>query len=236
MKVYRYIQNYEVEIRNDSLTTNNGIKHKQSAKISFFDINNNLIERKEYGVVDVKSLYQKINDKTPIDVSNCLVRGFSLSDFRSEFNLNQNEKIELIDFCANDALFESEKVVDFSLANFTGSKADFTNTHFGSGNLSFLKAEFGNFPVSFKGTSYSEGNNVFQYAKFNSGKVNFDNATFENGNLSFINTYFGDGNVTFKNVHFGNGDVSFSFATFKKGSVIFDKSIFNGDEINFSQN
>lgn len=235
MKVYRYIQNYEVEIRNDSLTTNNGIKHKQSAKISFFDINNNLIERKEYGVVDVKSLYQKINDKTPIDVSNCLVRGFSLSDFRSEFNLNQNEKIELIDFCANDALFESEKVVDFSLANFTGSKADFTNTHFGSGNLSFLKAEFGNFPVSFKGTSYSEGNNVFQYAKFNSGKVNFDNATFENGNLSFINTYFGDGNVTFKNVHFGNGDVSFSFATFKKGSVIFDKSIFNGDEINFSK-
>ncbi|MEE3097943.1 MAG: potassium channel family protein [Bacteroidota bacterium] len=235
MKVYRYIQNYQVEILNDTLTTVNGIKHKQSAKISFFDINNNLIERKEYGVVDVKSLYQKIKDKTTIDVSNCLVRGFSLSEYRSKFNLNQNEKIDLIDFCANDALFESEKVVDFSLANFTGTKADFTNAHFGSGNLSFLKAEFGNFPVSFKGTSYSEGNNIFQYAKFNSGKVNFDNATFENGNLSFINTYFGDGNVSFKNVHFGNGDVSFAFATFKKGSVIFDKSIFNGDEINFSK-
>ena len=70
MKVYRYIQNYQVEILNDTLTTVNGIKHKQSAKISFFDINNNLIERKEYWVVDVKSLYQKIKDKTTIDVSN----------------------------------------------------------------------------------------------------------------------------------------------------------------------
>ena len=235
MKVYRYIQNYNVEILNEPFTTENGIKHKQTAKIAFFDINSNLIERKTYGVIDGKSLYPKIKDQVSIDVSNCLIRDFSLAAYRKEFNLSEKTKVDLIDFSANDALFEAEKIVDFSLANFIGKKADFTNTHFGSGNLSFMRAEFGDFPVSFKGTSYSEGNNIFQYAKFNSGKVNFDNATFENGNLSFINTFFGDGNVTFRNVHFGNGDVSFAFATFSKGNVIFDKSIFNGDEISFSK-
>ena len=64
----------------------------------------------------------------PIDVSNCLVRGFSLSEYRSEFNLNQNEKIELIDFCANDVLFESEKVVDFSLESLQNQSRFYKHT------------------------------------------------------------------------------------------------------------
>ena len=71
-----------------------------------------------------------------------------------------------------DSIFESEKMIDFTLGNFIGTKADFSNTHFGLGNLSFLKSEFGDFKVLFKGSSYSEGNNTFQYVKFNNGNVN----------------------------------------------------------------
>jgi hypothetical protein len=235
MKIYRYIQNYSIEVIDIPFLLDDGKELKQTAKITFSDINNNLIEKKDYGVIDVDTIYEKINNGLPIDVSKCLIRNFSLPAYRAKYKLRANEKIELLDFTANNALFESERTVDFSLANFTGKKADFSDTHFGSGNLSFLKAEFGDFPVSFKGTSYSEGNNNFQYAKFNNGRVSFENATFENGNLSFVNTYFGDGNVSFKNVHFGNGDVSFAFALFKKGNITFDKAIFNGDEISFSK-
>ena len=36
-------------------------------------------------------------------------------------------------------------MIDFTLGNFIGTKADFSNTHFGLGNLSFLKSEFGDF-------------------------------------------------------------------------------------------
>ena len=235
MKIYRYIQNYSIEIIEQPFNLDSGVELNQTAKITFSDINNNLIEKKDYGVVNVTEIYEKIFEGKAVDVSQCFVKDFSLPAYRAKYKLRANQRIDLIDFTANDALFESERTVDFSLANFTGKKADFSNTHFGSGNLSFLKAEFGDFPVSFKGTSYSEGNNNFQYAKFKNGKVTFENSTFENGNLSFINTNFGDGNVSFKNVHFGNGDVSFAFASFKKGNITFDKAIFNGDEISFSK-
>lgn len=235
MKIYRYIQNYNIEILDVPFELDNGISFKQTAKITFTDINNNLIEKKNYGVIDTELIYDKITKGEPIDISRCLIRNFSLASYRAKNKLPANQRIDLVNFCASNALFESEKTVDFSLGNFIGSKCDFTDTHFGSGNLSFLKAEFGDFPVSFKGSSYSEGNNNFQYTKFKNGTVNFDNATFENGNLSFINTYFGDGNVSFRNVHFGNGDVSFAFASFNKGNITFDKSIFNGDEISFSK-
>ena len=235
MKIYRYIQNYKVEILKETfkLTESNILSH--TAKISFYDINNNLIDTKKYGVIQLEKIYDQISKNEAVDISRCYVKNFSLSDYRSLNNISEKEKVDLIDFTATDSIFESEKIIDFSLGNFTGSKADFSNTHFGLGNLSFLKSEFGDFKVLFNGTSYSEGNNIFQYAKFNNGNVNFDNATFENGNLSFVNTYFGDGNTSFKNVHFGNGDVSFAFASFNKGNISFDKSIFNGDEISFSK-
>ena len=235
MKIYRYIQNYKVEILKEpfKLSESNILSH--TAKISFYDINNNLIDTKKYGVIQLEKIYDQIFKKEAVDISRCYVKNFSLSDYRSLNNISEKEKVDLIDFTATDSIFESEKIIDFSLGNFTGSKADFSNTHFGLGNLSFLKSEFGDFKVLFNGTSYSEGNNIFQYAKFNNGNVNFDNATFENGNLSFVNTYFGDGNTSFKNIHFGNGDVSFAFASFSKGNISFDKSIFNGDEISFSK-
>ncbi len=235
MKIYRYIQNYKVQILEDSFVLNEENTLANTAKISFYDINNNLIDTKKYGVVDLDNIYNKILNKESIDVSKCYIKNFSLDQYRKKNSLSAKEKVDLLNFTAVDSIFESEKVIDFSLANFIGEKVNFSNTHFGLGNLSFLKSEFGNFPVLFKGTSYSEGNNIFQYTKFNNGNVNFDNATFENGNLSFVNTYFGDGNTSFKNVHFGNGDVSFAFSTFNKGNISFDKSIFNGDEISFSK-
>ena len=101
-----------------------------------------------------------------------LCQKFSLYQiFRIKNNLNAREKVDLIDFTAVDSIFESEKMIDFTLGNFIGTKADFSNTHFGLGNLSFLKSEFGDFKVLFKGSSYSEGNNTFQYVKFNNGNV-----------------------------------------------------------------
>ncbi|MBM77275.1 MAG: hypothetical protein CL846_02220 [Crocinitomicaceae bacterium] len=235
MKIYRFIHSYSIKILKEEFQLSNGDILERTAKISFNDAHNNLIERRKYGVIDKEKLYELINSGKEIDVSNCYVKNFSLSDYKYKYKLSKEQKVDLKNFTAVQSLFESEKSVDFSNANFIGEKTDFSGTHFGSGNLSFYNSEFGDFPVSFINTSYSEGNSNFQYVKFNNGNVNFEDATFQNGDVSFVNSYFGDGFTNFKNIHFGNGDVNFRFSTFSKGNITFDKSVFNGGDINFSK-
>ena len=138
MKIYRFIQNYKVEILKEAFTLESGLNFLETAKISFFDINNNLIETKKYGVVQLQFIYEKIQKNEPLDLSRCYIKNFSLSDYRKSNDLPANSKVDLLDFTAVDSIFESEKVIDFSLSKFTGSKANFSNTHFGLGNLSFL--------------------------------------------------------------------------------------------------
>ena len=143
MKIYRYIQNYKVQILEESFILKEDSTLTSTAKISFYDINNNLIDTKKYGVVKLEDIYDKILKKESIDVSKCYIKNFSLNQYRKLNNLSDKEKVDLLNFTATDSIFESEKVIDFSLGNFIGKKVNFSNTHFGLGNLSFLKAEFG---------------------------------------------------------------------------------------------
>ncbi len=235
MKIYRLIQSYSIKILKEEFKLSNGEVLDRTARISFNDSNNNLIERRKYGVFDTEKIYELINEGKEIDVSNCYIKNFSLGAYKYKYDIPKEEKVQLKNFTASLSLFESEKSVDFSNANFIGDKTDFSGTHFGSGNLTFYNSEFGDFPVSFINTSYSEGNSNFQYVKFNNGNVNFEDATFQNGDVSFVNAFFGNGFTNFKNIHFGNGDVNFRFSSFNKGNITFDKSVFNGDDINFSK-
>ena len=63
MKIYRYIQNYKVEILDQPFELESDVNFKKTAKISFYDINNNLIETKKYGVVNLEFIYNKIINK-----------------------------------------------------------------------------------------------------------------------------------------------------------------------------
>ena len=235
MKVNRVIHTYAVKITDEPFSISNGEVMSQTARITFRDINKNIVEKKKYGVADLEIIYKRIHEGKSIDLSNCYIKNFSLDDYRSRYKLHNNTHVELHDFTAVDSIFEADRVVDFSFAQFMGNKIDFSYSHFGQGNLTFYKSKCENFDIDFSNTSYSEGNNSFQYAQFGKGEVNFENASFINGNLSFINTSFNDGNVNFKNINFGNGDVQFSFAKFGKGIISFDRSIFNGLYVDFSK-
>ena len=235
MKVNRVIYTYAVKITDEPFELTNGDILSQTARITFRDINKNIIEKKKYGVADLNILYKKINEKKSIDLSNCYVKNFSLDNYRAEYNCSQDSHVILKDFTAIDSIFEADRIVDFSYAEFSGKIMDLSNSHFGEGNLTFYKSIFQDFDVDFSNTSYSEGNNSFQYAQFGKGNITFENASFINGNLSFINTQFGNGNVNFKNINFGNGDVQFSFASFGKGTISFNKCIFNGLYVDFSK-
>ena len=235
MKVNRVIHTYAVKITDEPFKLANGEELVQTARITYRDINKNIIEKKKYGVADLDHIYKKINENKSIDLSSCYIKNFSLDFYRKEYKCTNDSPVELKDFTAVDSIFEADRVVDFSHANFTGGKIDFSYSHFGEGNLTFYKSTCNDFDVNFSNTSYSEGNNSFQYSRFGKGNITFENASFINGNLSFINTFFGDGHVNFKNINFGNGDVQFSFASFGKGNISFDKSIFNGLYVDFSK-
>ena len=235
MKVNRAIHTYAVKITDEEFTLPSGNVLAKTARITFRDINKNIIERKKYGVIDTHSLYEKINNNESINVSNCYINNFSAYDYRQQYGLKKETIIQIKNFIANDALFEADRLVDFSFCKFTGNEANFANSHFGNGNLSFYSAIFSDFDVDFSNTSYSEGNNIFQYTQFGDGNLSFENASFINGNISYINTKFGNGNANFKNIDFGNGDVMFSFSIFGTGTKNFDKCIFNGLYVDFSK-
>ena len=108
--VSELFKNNTSEVSNDI-----DLKFTETAKISFFDINNNLIETKKYGIVNLDVIYDKILKQEPIDISRCYIKNFSLSQYRKLNDLPANEKINLLDFTAVDSIFESDKVIDFSL-------------------------------------------------------------------------------------------------------------------------
>ena len=235
MKVKRVINSYAVKITDEPFLLSSGQNMQQTARLTFRDVNQNIIERKKYGVSDINWLYEQINHGEQINLSQHYVKNFSSNDYRNKYKLSKDHLIKIKDFNAKDAFFEADRLVDFSLCEFIGENTDFSNSHFGSGNLSFYQALFQSSNVDFSNTSYSEGNNSFQYARFGDGNISFENASFINGNISFINTYFGNGDAIFKNINFGNGNVNFSFASFGKGVVSFDRSAFNGLNVDFSK-
>ena len=81
MKIYRYIQNYKVQILKESFQLNEENSFASTAKISFYDINNNLIDTKKYGVIELENIYNKINNKESIDLSKCYIKNFSLDHY-----------------------------------------------------------------------------------------------------------------------------------------------------------
>ena len=56
MKIYRFIQSYSIKILNEEFKLSDGTVLDRTAKISFNDSNNNLIERRKYGVFDTEKI------------------------------------------------------------------------------------------------------------------------------------------------------------------------------------
>ena len=235
MKLNRVVFSYTIKITDESFDFANDRKCEQTARITFRDSNKNIIEKRKYGVIDINSLYESINKGEDIDLTNCYISNFSSNHYRDKFNLKNDVFVEINNFCAQDAFFESDKTVDFTRCRFKGKNAHFASAHFGSGNLSFYRSIFTDVDVDFSNTSYSEGNNSWQYVDFGNGKFTFENASFINGNISFINADFKKGIANFKNVNFGDGNVDFQFSKFNDGNIFFDKATFNGKRVDFSK-
>ena len=234
MKSRKSIYSYSLKMVEQPIEVNGRVFSK-TAKISLRDKNKNLLEKRKYGVYDVNQIYQQIHNGEAIDIQGCFISNFSIQDYRKKYKIETSQPVQIKNFNASNAFFESDKLVNFSNIEFVGEYTIFSNAHFGTGSLTFLKSKFQTSLVDFSDTSFGEGNNSFKYTEFSKGLVTFENASFINGNLSFVNASFNDGKTTFKNVNFGNGDVTFKFASFGHGIVNFERAIFRGILTDFSK-
>lgn len=210
-----------------------GRQTNQTARITFVDNHENIQQITEYGVVDPTEIYDLIKNKEPINLDNCYINNFSLCKYKALNKINDIERVELLNFSANNAFFEADDTIDFSLSDFIGDKASFNHICFGNGNVSFLKSKFtGIKKIDFSHAFFGKGYSNFQYSNFGTGNLTFEEAS-NIGDLSFVNSNFGIGNVNFKNVSFGDGLVEFHFSKFGDGHVIFYKSSFEGKKVDF---
>lgn len=234
-----------------------GNSYSKSVMLTFCDQFGKELDNRVLGYLELEEIYDRIDQTNEINLTNCYVKGFSITAFRRTRLLKKNDVVKIKSIQARTAFFESNFDIDFSYMEIDGGGVDFSGTHFYGNELSFAscnfgdgkkdfsycnikcsKADFSNTKfydgsVLFKNSTMAPGLKDFQYAHFGEGEVNFTNVEFGGGDVSFINTVFGNGNVAFKVARFGDGKVDFHYAKFGDGDINFERTEFGNGKVDF---
>jgi len=248
---------YTIEIKNLKFVADDGRKFPKTAIVTFLNRDGTVTGTELYGNLDTVDIYKAINNGSDINLNNCYIKDFDINNYRQHYGLAAKEIVELKNFSAARAFFESHPLSNFSYCNFGEGDISFEGTLFGSGKVSFHNSVFGNGNVVFSGTFFKEGdldfagtvfgdgdfvfknaivgNGIkdFQDIHFGSGEVNFTNTEFSSGELLFINTHFGEGKFTFKISRVVSGKVDFHYASFGAGDVVFERAEFGDSKVDF---
>lgn len=187
-------------------------------------IQNQLISKKRFGLVEKETVYQELKNGKEINLSRCYVKDFSITEYKKIVDFEVSTHIDVSNFKAENAFFDCDLRTDFSFINFNRI-VNFENATFSHGNVSFFQCEFNDI-VNFKNANFGNGEISFQYADFGNEKVLFNSAVFEGGVVSFVNANFNNGQANFNSVNFNNSKVKFHYAKFKKGDISFQKAKF----------
>jgi hypothetical protein len=212
-------------------TTKGGFTSKEKVHVTFIDDHNSVHLVKHYSRVYCSDIYEKIIKGESINLSECYVQNFSLSEIRAQLGLENSDFVDFKGIDASDSFFEADDTVDFSYAKISDT-VNFESCFFGNGNVSFYQAKFLDCKVNFSKSFLGKGHTIFQYVKFGNGDKSFDKLS-NVGNLSFINSDFGNGLLSFKEVAFGSGVIEFHFSRFGNSDISFDKSVFEGKRVDF---
>lgn len=200
------------------------------------------------GKKKLRSLYRKINEGKPISLDNCIVKGFSLSEYRDIYNLSKNEYVTITISSAMGAIFmprsDGESTcADFSWAifkptdpvcgtvfdksEFQGGIVDFSyiETNF---DLSFADCKFNHVTTKFVGCKFGEQDIIFNRVDMDGSDFYFHVSDFKKGDLDFSESYGLSGRIQIASCNFEqrnlnffdmqNGDGDFIFADFELSS------------------
>lgn len=160
------------------------------------------------GKKKLRTLYQKIRAGKPISLENCIVKGFSLSEYRDIYNLDKNEYVTITISSAVNAVFmprsDKESIcVDFSWAIFDpidsvcGTMFDKSEFQGGIVDFSYTKTEF---------------------------DLSFTDCKFNQATVKFVGCKFGEQDILFNRVNMCGSDFYFHVSDFKKGDLDFSDS------------
>jgi hypothetical protein len=208
---------------------------EKSVEITLIDPAGRKKEKYRLGVVDSNQVYERIQSGEPVNLDNRYIQDFSLSNYRKYYKLSQDTVVELYDFSAKRAYFETENGTDFSFTHFNGDATVFDDCVFGDGPVTFYHARFNAPIVGFQNSHFGAGVVNFQYAEFRTKHLSFEGVGFESGDIQFISCVFADSKVSFKEAQFGDGKVDFHYSTFGNGNLTFDKAVFGGGDVSFKR-
>lgn len=156
----------------------------------------------------LRALYQKIRAGKPISLENCIVKGFSLSEYRDIYNLNKNEYVTITISSAENAVFMPRSDKDRTCVDF--SWAIFSPTDSVCGTV-FDKSEFqgGDVDFSYVKTEYD---------------LSFADCSFYHATVKFVGCKFGEQDLIFSRVDMGGSNFYFHVSDFKKGDLDFSES------------
>ena len=253
----RDFTDFSVEIKKLKYTTDEGNVFPKTAIITFSlpDTGKKSVEL--LGYIDPEEIYRMIHEGESINLNDCYIDKFSLSEYRIIHEKEKKDIIEIHSFSAKNCFFNIKSKIDFSNVHFNSGNVSFdnaillsknisfNNTNFGDGEVNFSytsfraphvdfgNARFGKGNVNFKNAIFDNGLKDFQYADFGGGTVSFVNTEFNNGDVSFINTTFNNGDISFKVARFGTGKVDFHYAKFGEGDISFERTEFGNGRVDF---
>ncbi|MEQ8323555.1 MAG: potassium channel family protein [Vicingaceae bacterium] len=226
---------YRVEITSKAFEADDGRKFAKTAKVSLLDYNNKPLDIRHYGVLEKEQLYDLIFSRNKINLDDCYVKDFSLSEYRRSKGLINDQHVELLDLSARRSFFDADHEIDFSYAVIKGEGVSFRESFFCSGLLSFVQSNFDSGIKDFQKTFFNCKDVDFQYADFSKGDISFKDTIFQSENVSFINCNFSEGHVNFMNCDFSTANIAFQFAKFGDGDISFVKNVMLGKRIDFSK-
>ena len=248
---------FEVRITDAPYRTSGGLIWPGTVRIVYTDPEKEKTLEEYYGYAPAEMIYQMIREGRDINLSECFIEKFSLTEYRSLQKLEAKSYVKLGAFSARRSFFNCSSRIDFSFAEFSGDTVDFEATVFArgmvsfnsasfadcslnmsyvlfrNGNIDFANCRFGKGQISFKNSKFHTGSKDFQYTSFGDGEVLFVNTDFGDGDVSFINSSFGQGTVSFKVARFGQGKVDFHYAKFGGGEISFERTEFGNGKVDF---
>jgi uncharacterized protein YjbI with pentapeptide repeats len=225
------IATYQIEVLNETFKTNDRSTDKTILVKTFFE--NKLVLEKKYGLVTKEEVYSWIKNKKDINLSNCYVKDFSITEYKKSIDFEELTHIDVNKFEAENAFFDCNLLTDFSYINFKNS-VNFNGSYFSHGNVSFYQSVFfDHSDIEFINTKFGNGEVNFQYVDFGNNRVLFSSSHFYGGHVSFVNANFRGGDVLFNNVNFNNSKVKFHYSKFGKGAINFQKSKFGDKTVDF---
>ena len=139
------ISNYfsvRTQIMEKPFIDESGNSYPRSVMLFFCDQFGKELDNRVLGYLELEEIYDRIDKTNEISLTNCYVKGFSITVFRRTRLLKKTDVVKIKSIQARNAFFESNFEIDFSYMEMDGGGVDFSGSHFYGNELSFASCNF----------------------------------------------------------------------------------------------